>query len=367
MAKHTLFLLHGMGHHEGDQWSKDVWSKLVECSKRYKHFTTKKELDAYAEPVPIEYDQFIRKALKRWDAEAATFGEFVKLNKVGAEGTLDWLSGVGAEDAGFVLSHIADVIVCRYFPLEYGQIRANVQHDIFSEIHKKRQQDASAEFSLMAHSLGTSVAHDSLATLGTASKIGDNVNTFSVKHNFRFNSIHMLANVSRLLQTKPKAYESVVRPGPSGRKNRYCNRMYCYDHELDPFTKPKPFDPVTWGRSFHLSKLDHYRGWNVHGWLHYLDNPRVHIPLLKSITTTRAITPKQEREAVDSYPRYGGDLQNVVEAKKQIAELHSLAQGIDQDRDVKDNIDDLNKMWLGIEKLKDLAGETWTKLEGSVS
>ncbi|MDB4222943.1 hypothetical protein N9850_04160 [Granulosicoccus sp.] len=366
MTKHTLFLLHGMGDHQSKQWSEDVWNKLVECSNRYKHFETTKALDAYAEPFPIEYDTYIRNALSRWDAQATSFGEFVESNNVGTADSLDWLSGVGADDVDFKISHIADVIVCRYFPLEYGQIRANVQLEIFKEIREKRNRNSSAKFSVMAHSLGTSVAHDALATLGSATKIGDDVNTFSTE-NFRFHSIHMLANVSRLLEQTPKAYESVVRPGASSTRNRYCNRMYCHDHELDPFTKPKPFDPVTWGSGFRMSKLNHYRGWNIHGWLHYLDNPRVHIPLLKSITKTTAISPKQEREAVNDYPRYGDDLENIDEAKDQIATLHSLAQRIDQDRDVRENIDDLKNMWIALNTLKDLAGDTWSTLEGSVS
>jgi len=366
MTKHTLFLLHGMGNHEDTQWADDVWNKLVECSSRYKHFKTKKALDEYAEPFPIEYDQFIRKALNRWDTQATSFGDFVESNDSSTQNSLHWLSGISAEDAGFKLSHLADVIVWRYFPLEYGQIRSNVQLEIFRQIRQKREQDANAKFSVMAHSLGTSVTHDSLAALGMATKIGDDVNTFSTD-NFRFHSIHMLANVSRLLQTTPKAYESIVRPGSSRTKHRYCSRMYCHDHELDPFTKPRPFDPVTWGSGFNLTKLNHYRGWNIHGWLHYLDNPRVHIPLLKSIAKPSAISPALEIEAVNSYPRYGDDLENIDEAKSQISQLHALAQAIDQERDISENIDSLNDMWVAINTLKELAGDTWTTLEGSVS
>lgn len=366
MSKHTLFLIHGMGRHEGTRWSDEVWEKLVACSQRYPHFSDKKNLDEYAVPVPIGYDKFIRAALQRWDEQATQFGDFARANELSEAGSLDWLTGISGNDNHFLLSHAADVIIYRFFRLESGQIRANVQLKIYEEIQRKRAQDANAKFSLMAHSLGTSVAHDALAELGAAPQIGDNVNAFGV-NNFRFHSIHMLANVSRLLQTVPKAYESFVRPGSNNVKNRYCGRMYCHHHELDPFTKPKPFDPMAWGTNFQMASLRHYRGWNVHGWLHYLDHPKVHIPLLKAISKSSAITPKQARQAVNGYLRFGEELENLSVAKEKLAELHALSQSIDEDKGLKENFESLRKMWDTVQELKELAGETWATLEGSVS
>ena len=368
MAKHTLFLVHGMGRFEGTQWSDEVWNKLVECSERYPHFQTTKTLEEYAEHVPVGYDGLIRAALARWDTQATTFGEFAQTNELCHGDSLDWLTGVSGNDAGFLLSHVADVIICRFFRHESARIRAEVQRTIFKEIQRKRAKDAGAEFSLMAHSLGTSVAHDALAELGTAPQIGEYINTFRAEDNFHFKSIHMLANVSRLLQTKPKAYESVVRPaGPRDTKTRYCEVMCCHRHELDPFTKPRPFEPVSWGKYFRMTNLRHYRAWDVHGWLHYLDHPRVHIPLLTSITDWTTVTPKQTREAENDYPRFGGELKNLAVAKRKIAELHALAQGINEDKGLKENFDALCKMWDGVKELRDLAGDTWASLEGSVT
>lgn len=365
MAKHTLFLVHGMGVHQGTQWSDEIWKKLVECSERYPHFKERKKLDEYAEPAPVEYDGLVQKTLARWDKNATSFGDFALANGLPGADSLDWLTGVAADDAGFLMSHVADVVICRLFRLESEEIKTNIQLRIFKEIQRKRAQDARARFSLMAHSLGTSIAHDALAEMGVVERIGDDINTFNTQ-NFRFASIHMIANVSRLLQTKPKAYESVVRPGSNRTKNRYCGRMYCHRHELDPITMPKPFDPVAWGNDFELTNLRHYRGWNVHGWLHYLDNPKVHIPLLKSISKSSAITPRQYREAVNDYPRFGGDLENLAVAQAKISELHGMAQEIDEDKGLEENYLALCKLWTAVEELKDLAGDSWSKLEGSL-
>ncbi len=365
MAKHTLFLVHGMGRHDGTQWADEIWQKLVDCSKLYPHFETQKELEEYAEPAPITYDGFIRQALARWDSQATSFQAFAQGNDLQHAGALDWLAGIADDDAGFVASHILDVIIYRFFRLEAGQIRTHVQNEIARVVNGKRAQHAGARFSLMAHSLGTSVAHDALAKLGAMPQIGSNVNTLSTAH-LRFNSIHMLANVSRVLQTNPKAYDSVVRPGPRASKNRYCGRMFCHRHELDPFLFPKPFEPESWGPDYRARHLRHYRGWNIHSWLHYLDNPRVHIPLLKSISKPSAITTSIEREAVDAYPRFGGDLENVAVAQAKIAELHALAQEIDEDKGLEENIGTITKMYNLLLELKEIAGETWATLEGSL-
>jgi hypothetical protein len=366
MVKHTLFLVHGMGRHEGTQWSDEVWEKLVECSERYPHFRTKKKLAEYAEPVPVGYDEFLRAALRRWDEQATTFGAFAQTNDLRHADSLDWLAGVSGDGAGFLLSHVADVVIYRFFAHEAGRIQDVLKERIFSEVARKQALDADAKFSVMAHSLGTSVVHDALAEMGGLEHIDGDVNTFSAAH-FRFDSIHLLANVSRLLQTKPKAYASVVRPGPRSTAGRYCGKMYCHRHELDPFLKPKPFEPVTWGRDFELANLRHYRGWNVHGWLHYLDHPMVHVPLLKSITKSSAVTPKQEREAVGDYPRFGADLQNVAAAQAKLAELQALAQDVDEEQDLKGNFDALMGMWSALKDLRDLTGASWQALEGSVA
>ena len=361
-VKHALFLVHGMGVHQGPQWSANVWNKLVECSRRYPHFQNTKPLDDYAEPVPVQYDHLIQNALNRWAAQAVDFGNFAQANALPGGDSLNWLAGVSGLEPGFEISHVADVVIYRFLGHESSQIRANIQLKIFQTVQSRLAQDPDAKFSVMAHSLGTSVAHDALAEIGTAPMIGTNVNAFQSSQ-FKFESIHMLANVSRLLQTQPKVYESVVRPGTGAAQN--CRRMYSYRHELDPFTLPKPFTPVTWGNAFRGKRLSHYRAWNIHGWLHYLDNPRVHIPVLRSISKAAAITQHQEREAVndDNYPQFGGQLQNLAQAQTKIAALGALAHTLDIDKGIKENFALLSEMWKCIKELRDVAGASWDQLD----
>ncbi len=369
MVKHTLFLVHGMGEHAGTDWSKEVWDKLVECSKRYPHFQ-EHPLDDYAEPCAVEYDSLIRGALARWDQQATDFGEFAKKSqqKIPGAGSLEWLSGVSADDAGFVCSHVADALVYRFFANEAGQIRANVQLAIFEQIHEKRsgENGASARFSVMAHSLGTAVAHDALAALGGSDRIENRTNTFSAK-NFRFDSIHMLSNVSRLLQRDVDPYTSVVRPCADNAPGSYCDQMYCYRHTLDPFCRPRPYEPTHLGSGFHLEEVDHCRGWNLHGWLHYLDHPRVHIPVLRSISDPSYIGRKLRKKAKREYPKYGGELENVAEARTKLEELRTTVGRIERDNGLRENLTCLLDAFRTVKELKDMAGATWAKLEGSVA
>jgi hypothetical protein len=214
----------------------------------------------------------------------------------------------------------------------------------------------------MAHSLGTAVAHDALAELGGSNTLDGKANTLSAQ-NFKFASIHMLANVSRILQSSPKVYDSVVRPGTRRQANRYCMKMYSHQHSLDPFTIPRKFAPVTWGPRLEVNDLSHYRGWNIHGWKHYLDHPRVHVPILKELTRATAISSEQLRTAVDAYPQFGGELTNVDTAKGKITELGALAASLDLDKGLDHNFDTLKAMWKLIEELKKVAGETWDQIQ----
>lgn len=365
MVKHSLFLVHGMGRHEGTEWSDEIWAKLVECSQRYAFFESE-SLDDLARPVPIEYDHLIRSALERWSESAGSFGAFAQTNELRHADALDWLEGIDAEDAGFQMSHVADVVVYRFFKLEQGRIQDFVKAALAREIANQRDLDGSAQFSLMAHSLGTSVAHDALAELGGAAELDGTVNALSAQ-NFHFASIHMLANVSRMLETEPGAYDSVVRPGHHDDPASYCLRMYSHRHELDPFTRPKCFAPRNWGTAYTARELEHYRGWNVHGWLHYLDHPLVHIPILKSITRSTAIGKRARRKAVEAYEQFGGDLANVDVARDKIEELKAQMQLLDSDAGLKENFARLKELWGGISDLKGLVDDTWKKLEGSVA
>src|SRR5205085_3320237 len=58
-----------------------------------------------------------------------------------------------------------------------------------------------------------------------------------------------------------------------------------------------PFRPTTWGPGYKpIGPLSHFRQANVHGFTHYLDHPRVHIPLIRAALGDPEIIGEAEAE-----------------------------------------------------------------------
>jgi hypothetical protein len=112
----------------------------------------------------------------------------------------------------------------------------------------------------------------------------------------------MLANVSRVLQTEAKAFESRVRPagpGGAGVTNHFLN----VQHRLDPIPACWPFHPSTeWptpdiratGR-FEHQDLSVVTDPNVHGLDHYLRDPACYVQIFRKLTIPELISSDEER------------------------------------------------------------------------
>ena len=347
--KHTLFLVHGMGRHDADWWKKP-WKQLCELSDTYKFFRNR-QLEDLVEPVGITYDDELGKALTRWATEGSKFADFAAAQELRFADDGDWLRNLDDEEPGFELSHVADVIIYRFFKLEAARIRDQVKLEIARKVRERKAEDASARFSILAHSLGTAVVHDALAEFGRMPRIDDHPNTFRAGQ-FSFRSLHMVANVSRLAQTDPPVYDSIVRPGDRDSAVTYCLNYNNYRHELDPFLLVRPFRPVGFGPRFEDVSVKHVHDWNVHSFSHYLANPRVHVPILNAITRSSAIRRSEFGQRVETTPRFAGEFQGVQDFRDEVAELARLAQLLDEEKPLADNVDTFRKMWAVIGELK---------------
>ncbi|HVS09366.1 MAG TPA: hypothetical protein VMS76_05775 [Planctomycetota bacterium] len=328
--KHIVFLVHGMGRHAPQAWAESVVAKLEESAQRYPFFQGR-SLAQWAEFVPIDYDERITGVLRTWQDSAGPVSAFAAAQDLDFAGGLDWLDGIAAEDADFYWTHIADVVIYRLFRLYRERIRISVVDQIATVLAREFDQHGGATASVIAHSLGTAVTHDALCKLGGAPP-ANLPNTLAHPH-WAFKHIFMLANTSRVLQSDFKAYTSIVRPGPANSAQAYCSRFHSFHHELDPFTIPRRFAPSNWSTLYRGEELGHFREWNVHGFGHYLDNPRCHVPILRAITRSDAITAAEAGRAVDeaAYPRFGGQFQPLVEARAKLAELSALRHELADD------------------------------------
>ena len=281
MTKQTLIVVHGMGVHKPAPFKKEVVGALKKAFGLYESLKNKNPVDEIDVSVFV-YDKLFERHRAAIDADEdllnalrAVSGEFAILG--------DAAAGINALDASlkedrFFNTHWLDVVLYRYTLLSEA-IRIRLGALIADAVAKK----GSSNVHVLGHSLGTAVVHDTLAKLyGPEPEERKLSNDQS-----RLGSVHMVANVSRLLQTFRKVGSSEVRPGIG------CCSFFCeYRHKLDPIPRFKPFDPTnngqwvpheTWKKRYELIEPSAVTKANVHSLDHYLLDPMVHVPLFELI------------------------------------------------------------------------------------
>jgi len=354
VAKTILFMIHGMGDH-GAAWEADVKAKLDEVAARYPNLQGASLWDS-VELIPLRYDHHLTDALQQWQASAGPVSAFAEANKLDQAGSLDWLDGVAAEDAGFFWKSVADVVVYRFLKVYRERIRASVVDQIVTPL--MAIPAAERDFGrvvFVAHSLGTAVLHDALHLLGTG-RFATWASAFAAPQ-ARFRAIFTLANVSRVLQDDIKAYESIVRPGPQNKLGSNCSVFYNFRHELDPICAVWRFNPEHFSRShYHHRDLTHYRDWNLHGFTHYLDNPRVHVHLINQVLSRPVITRSQFIDAIshDAYPQFGGRFADVPVLQAKLREIEAIVGGLREDSDLADLLKAISRTGNTLGEIRDI-------------
>jgi hypothetical protein len=323
MAKHIVFYVHGMGQHD-TAWAEDAAGPvetLRRTSTAYAHFGDR-PLDTLVEVVPVRYDEIFRAAVERWQRGAEPVAALDPDDAFGrALGVL-----AGASEQSFFWSHAADVVMYRCLGWYRELVRAHVIQQIAERVERAWAEEGTARCSVVAHSLGTAVAHDSLHLLGTR-RWGNAASPFHPSH-WRFQHVVMVANTSRLLQTPTAeaapAYGSIVRPGPVEDAGSYCATYLNVRHSFDPVPQPRRFDPVGWRKEYSTVVVDHFRDPNVHGFSHYLRNPRVHVPILRRLTRSAAVTPAEEVREIEAFPQIDA-AEPLERARAHLLDLQAVA------------------------------------------
>lgn len=295
MAKHIVFFVHGMGKHD-DKWHEPGLEVLRNVFGDYDAFRGA-NFDDLIDPVPVVYDNLIETWRQKMSADFTAFraaliggmdpSDISKLGSVNRQ--LDKIEGwIGAGESDFVWSHAMDVVLYRFFSLVSMAIDVSVSRQIL----EKLKSGSFLTWSVLGHSLGTSVVHNALNSLyGTGLEGQPPLNVSET----RPRAIMMVANVSRVLQRESvKVFESRVQPGPLSAK-RMCGFYLNVRHRLDPITYPMPFNPDLWpdASTFATSAYQHIQPshlhlnpdeiFKVHDFDHYLKNPRVHVPFFRAL------------------------------------------------------------------------------------
>lgn len=111
MAKHQIFVVHGMGHFEPG-WSEVLQRQIVDCFDR---FPRAKGFAADIEFKEINYNQVFEAWRKQWreDAQGAASALAAEGLGQGIAAKLVDLAGKPAGD-GFLRTHVLDVIAYRF-------------------------------------------------------------------------------------------------------------------------------------------------------------------------------------------------------------------------------------------------------------
>lgn len=299
-VKPTLILVHGMGEHTGDSFREEITTSLDYALGLYDKWQGKSIQDL-VNLLPFGYNDIFNQH-REMIADTATplVQRLDRLQAAGVTGMMSqeiarWDSELNQDH--FFKTHWLDVIFYRFTGL--GElIRAKLAKLIAGTIDDVGAQNVH----LLGHSLGTSVVHDTLASLYAPP--GES----SLDHNLsprtsKLATVHLVANVSRLLQSFADVNRSVVNPCKKGCVGTY----YQYRHVLDPFMIPQPFDPVindTWCEAIEHDEFMYQElrpklvtDLNTHAVTHYLKNPLCHVPLLQVLNIDFAPTKTDRKKA----------------------------------------------------------------------
>ena len=336
-----LFLVHGMGEFR-QNWSRDVVKKLDEVATRYPSVVKQLKGKAFSErviPVEIRYDEVFSRLITEWDQSVTQLQQFIPQNEKKLDSSIDvgdvlgWLTrSAKPSEQQFFWSHAVDVLLYKFFPIVTDQVRLTVQKQ-FAQALKGPRKTAS----VLAHSLGTRVMHDSLSLLGT--QAFDGGSSFLAGTGFTFDNIFTVANVIRAVgktyPDEPDEFKgSCVHPPSAKSINSsaaYCASYFAFTHELDPFTIRNRFEP-TWGVDFIAPKpLSHIADWNVHSFPHFLDHPSVHVPILNQLVSIDdpVISEEVEAVAVANYraPSLPPCLHGLVDFRARVREILDDVEG----------------------------------------
>jgi hypothetical protein len=299
-----LFLVHGMGVH-GKDWASPVIAQLEGLPAKYGYdwFGQNGAVADHVRFVPITYDDVFKQYLDDWSSSATRLEAFAKAQGVAVPKLLNWLGTASAVENNFFWSHVVDVLLYRLFQIVTAEVRLRVRLAIAEALTPAMAGGMPVDASVLAHSLGTSVTHDSLSLLATQPiKVKKGQSRAFMRDNFSFANVFMLANVSRILETSEKVYDSALHP-VSVRSDTAYTSVYCdFRHALDPIPAFKCFQPEGWGDAFlHVAEHQRVLQFNTHSLEHYLEDPRVHVPILQQLTEPEAITAQEYKDAVAQY------------------------------------------------------------------
>lgn len=347
MAKNIVFVLHGVGEYSEDWLQADSTAahQLREDAKQYGFFEGK-NLDTYVEFVPILYDDVFLRVLNHWSDLGDALGSAIPVMPKAADKVVKYLKK--SDEDKWAIQFAGDVVL--YWGFRLYQQRVVLR--VLSQITKKvadtiASSDRVPGYHILAHSLGTAVAHDALHHLGTEDWLGaldhapfddpdgnDGAGDYAAYRDslagmkedlgianpfhpslFQFETVTMLSNVSGLIHPSENPYHSIVRPGSASAEGAFTKNYLNVNHKYDPISIAGNFKmPRSWEMQGGIDiTVDHVLDKEIHSADHYVAHPNVHLRLLQSYVDPYYAS-DEDVKAVKAFQKQNG-FKNVADTK----------------------------------------------------
>jgi hypothetical protein len=302
--KRVLFLLHGIGRHDKG-WSDEVVEVLKDKAAELETDTAlgfsaprfQAEL-AEAEFVELLYDDLYQKFVERMLQREE---DFIKALKTAGFGALGKIFTTDASQKDFIRDNIFDIVIYYAMKEHRYATRKWLAAQVYARLIEHGIVDV--EYSLMAHSLGTVVAHDLLQEMATESG-----SPWRWGSAFKFKNLFMVSNTSALLRNDYPPRRSLVRPWLSwevGKPPGYIYRYFDFAHKFDPvcqlFSYQKYVDAEKTSRDVFVT-VKHFQSPNIHGYTHYLSHPSVHMAVLNAVFGDGLLPPAYVKSVIEAAP-----------------------------------------------------------------
>lgn len=385
MSKNIVFFVHGIGQHAAG-WSKAADGPIAALNKAMQLypacFPAGKTLEDYLDLVEIRYDDIFDKVLDTWKDLG---------NSIPSNAGFKWVNAISdlmksvQGDKDLFLRYGGDVLLYCGFELVARAVRLRANSVIATKIYQTtvaaNAPGQVAKMSVIAHSLGTTVAQDALYQLANA-KWGKDLATASsqlpkldatphLNENDQtdyqaaitdaiqnpdkpipvgLNSLFLIANTTPLLR---QTGEYALQKGAGGVYD--CPFICNVNHRWDPVSKICGGLSITNPRNgWNNIPIQHVHDKNIHGFAHYLSNPAVHGPIFRRLIdpgfTGTCYGTAQALAKEEKWQGFGGSLADLDKQARQALEdqLNKIATGNSTVKALRAAIEEMAKQMGGM-------------------
>jgi hypothetical protein len=310
MQLHHVLCIHGIGNHS-NKWvttkdKNDEESVSDQFFGLLKKYPVLKSVDPDSVKLhSIHYDDEILKIFANWADQAKALKDGLASSPLLKDQASEFTKIIddasdAQQDASFKFTHLLDLLLFAGSPSIQDRLVTYVGRQIIELINSHPADN----FSLVGHSMGAAMAHKVVQALFNEGVLDANGVRQTLKGDFRFQCVTMVANTSySLSRDRATHYTGVVRPSRVAGKG-CCLKWINVNHRLDPVGLFMPFDfrkdpkwlePKVELSGFHRDiRLSRISKAEIHALSHYLRDPSFHIPLFELLFGRRFTTAQRD-------------------------------------------------------------------------